>query len=147
MNNLNLFIIKSSLILFVFYIGFWLFLRKSSYFKLNRIYLLSGLILSLIIPFLNFQLHESAQTEIFITLDSIDISSNKILNTSQNAIDWFGFFPIFYYSIAVLLTFKFLFQLFSLINLFLHSEKEKQNGFNLILTNKNNANFSFFNYA
>ena len=44
---------ESAVCLALFYGAFWLFLKKETYFHLNRFYLISSLLLSLIIPLLN----------------------------------------------------------------------------------------------
>ena len=139
------YILKSSISILVFYVSYRFVLRKTTYFKQNRLFLLIGLVISLIIPFLDFQFYETAQTEMFVTLDSIDIGAIYVSET-RNIFDNYSFIELFYFLIVILLLFQFLFQFSSLINLFFHSEKEKRNGYILVLTNKNNANFSFFNY-
>jgi len=49
-------IIESAIMLAVFYLLYNLTLKKETFFKLNRLYLISSLIFSIIIPFLNFDL-------------------------------------------------------------------------------------------
>ena len=100
MINIDEYILKSSLILLVFYIGYWLFLRKSTFFKINRLYLLSGLVISLIIPFINFQLSEVTQTEMFITLDSIDVGANYVISKNPD-IDWSNYLAVFYLALLI----------------------------------------------
>ena len=139
------YILKSSISILVFYVSYRFVLRKTTYFKQNRLFLLIGLIISLTIPFLDFQFHETTNTEFFVTLDSIDVGTTYVSDT-KNIFDNYSFIELFYFLIIVLLSFQFLFQFISLINLFFNSEKEKRNGYVLVLTNKNNANFSFFNY-
>jgi len=139
------YILKSSISILVFYVSYRFVLRKTTYFKQNRLFLLIGLIISLTIPFLDFQFHETTNTEFFVTLDSIDVGTSYVSDT-KNIFDNYSFIELFYFLIVVVLSFQFLFQFSSLINLFFHSEKEKRNGYVLVLTDKNNANFSFFNY-
>jgi len=54
MSHLISYLVESAVCLALFYGAFWLFLRKETYFRLNRFYLVSSLLLSLIIPLLNF---------------------------------------------------------------------------------------------
>lgn len=51
---LLLYLVKVSAVIAAFYLFFILFLSRSTFFRLNRIYLLSGLLLSFAIPFLSF---------------------------------------------------------------------------------------------
>ena len=46
-------IIESTLMLAVFYLFYKVFLKKETFFKMNRMYLMSSLLLAVTIPFLN----------------------------------------------------------------------------------------------
>lgn len=50
MTDFMFYVVESAACLALFYFGYWLFLRKETYFCLNRIYLVLSLIASLIIP-------------------------------------------------------------------------------------------------
>lgn len=45
-----MYLLESAACLGLFYVGFRLFLRKETYFKLNRVYLVCSLIFSMILP-------------------------------------------------------------------------------------------------
>jgi TonB family protein len=144
MIELNEFLLKSSIILIVFYAGYWFLLRKTTHFKLNRFYLLSGLLLSLSLPFMHFSIPEEYPTQVFITLDSIEVTA---VNTQADAqqFDYAGILKYIYFSIALLLVFRLIFQFYLIFRLYLSSEKEKIDKKIVLKTDKNNAAFSFFN--
>ena len=50
MTSFALYLLESASCLALFYVGFRLFLRKETFFKLNRVYLVFSLIFSLILP-------------------------------------------------------------------------------------------------
>jgi hypothetical protein len=50
------FTLKASVSLAVFYLFYLVFLRRLTFFRINRFFLLSGLVLSLIIPLIKLQL-------------------------------------------------------------------------------------------
>ena len=52
MNEFGVFLYESGISLSVLYIFYWFLLRKETYFSLNRIILVSTLLLALIIPFI-----------------------------------------------------------------------------------------------
>ncbi len=147
MIELNEFLIKSSIVLLVFYLGYWFLLRKGTHFKLNRFYLLAGLIFSLIIPFLSFQLPNNGASDIFVTLDSIDISANGQLIKPDKEYVLVDFMQLFYFSVGFVLFFRILFQFYLLIKMFVQSETEMVGTTKVVITNKNNAVFSFFNFV
>jgi len=145
MIELDEFLLKSSIVLLVFYVGYWFLLRKGTHFKLNRIYLLAGLIFSMLIPFLNFQLPSDSTSEIFITLDSIDISANGQLIKQEIEFGFINFLQVFYFSIIFILFTRILIQFYLLLKMFVHSETEMIGDAQVVITNKQNAVFSFFN--
>lgn len=51
MEALLIYLLKSSLSLALFYLFYWFFLRKETFYRLNRIYLLGSMVLSIILPF------------------------------------------------------------------------------------------------
>ncbi len=53
MNSLIRYILETGICLALFYSGYWIFLKKETYFNLNRIYLVFSVIFSFIIPTLN----------------------------------------------------------------------------------------------
>ncbi len=53
MNSLIQYILETGICLALFYFGYWIFLKKETYFNLNRIYLVFSVIFSFIIPTLN----------------------------------------------------------------------------------------------
>jgi TonB family protein len=55
MNNFWIYLLKSGLALWLFYGIYWLFLRKETFFSLNRYMLLGSVIFSFLLPFIHFE--------------------------------------------------------------------------------------------
>ncbi len=144
MMELNEFLLKSSIILIVFYAGYWFLLRKTTHFKLNRFYLLSGLFLSLSLPFMHFSIPGEYPAEVFITLDSIEVGAVYTQADAQ-MFDYAEILKYIYLSLALFFAFRLIFQFYLLFRLYLSSEKEKIDEKIVLKTDKNNAAFSFFN--
>ena len=140
------FLLKSSIILLVFYIGYWFLLSKNTHFKYNRYYLLIGLIFSLIVPFLSFQLPDNSTPEVFITLDSISVGASTVAETAKG-FDTMKILQILYFSILALMLIRLVIQFYLIFRLYKQSEKEIINGVNVFITDKQNAVFSFFNFV
>ncbi|MEN8122457.1 MAG: M56 family metallopeptidase [Bacteroidota bacterium] len=145
MIELNEFLIKSSIVLLVFYVGYWFLLRKGTHFRLNRFYLLIGLVFSVAIPFFSFQLPANNTSEIFVTLDSIDISANGQLIEPIEKYGFIDFIQLFYFSVVFVLFFRILIQFYLLLKIFVYSKIEILGNTKIVLTEKKNAVFSFFN--
>ncbi len=56
MNDLITYLLQSAAILSVLYSVYWLFLRKDTFFHVNRFYLLSSLLLSMVMPLLDIRI-------------------------------------------------------------------------------------------
>ena len=145
MIELNEFLLKSSIILLVFFAGYWFLLRKGTHFRLNRFYLLAGLLFSLLLPFFSFQLSGNSTSEIFVTLDSIDISANRQLIEPIEKYGFVDFIQVFYFSVVTILLFRVFIQFYLLLKMFIQSENERVGGTKVLITDKKNAVFSFFN--
>jgi hypothetical protein len=145
----------------VLFFGFYLlFLRKLTFFKINRFYLLVTLLLSFLIPALQFELkREMPEVE---TKVSADIPEVKPINSVPvqliqpimveyqpeltPKIDWLGLIPYAYGGTALLLLLICLWRLFALLK---HTSDYTKNGDGLKLISKTNGftNCSFFNYV
>jgi tetratricopeptide (TPR) repeat protein len=66
MNNLIIYSIEVAISLALFYSAFWLLLKKETFFKLNRFYLLSTVVISLLLPALNVRVVANSSNSSFI---------------------------------------------------------------------------------
>jgi hypothetical protein len=51
MKEIIFYFLKSGLWIFVFWTIYWIFLRKETFYKFNRFFLLFGLVFSFVLPF------------------------------------------------------------------------------------------------
>lgn len=72
MTGLILYLIKSTVYLSVFYIFFMLVMRRTTFFKLNRIIFLIGTLVCFILPFINLGFVSYENTPIGIIQDALD---------------------------------------------------------------------------
>jgi hypothetical protein len=145
----------------VLFFGFYLlFLRKLTFFKINRFYLLVTLLLSFVIPALQFEVkREMAVVETKVTADIPEVKPinsvpvqliQPIMVEYQPEltpkIDWLGLIPYAYGGTALLLLLICLWRLFALLK---HTSDYTKNGDGLKLISKTSGftNCSFFNYV
>lgn len=62
MNQLVPYLIKSTSILLILFVYYKLFLRKQTFFRLNRFYLLSTLLIAITTPFISIEIQSSVFT-------------------------------------------------------------------------------------
>lgn len=145
----------------VLFFGFYLLvLRKLTFFKINRFYLLATLLLSFIIPALQFEVKREitvVETEARVNIPEIEPLTQAPVQFIQPIvvkyqpevapkIDWMAVMYYFYGTTASLLLLVCLWRLFSLLK---HTNRYTKNGDGLKLITKTEGftNCSFFNYV
>lgn len=155
MSSFTSYFVQTIIALSIFYILYWLLLRKETFFRFNRYYFLINMVLALIIPFLNIGnflvLKES--TTIYVISGGYDYLQNVVMNNTlvyQNDIgENHGFIEymagIYFLGVAFLL-FRLVYQA---VLLFLKIRKARIieiSGSQIVLDEKVSSPFSFFSW-
>ncbi len=145
-----------SALFFAFYL---LVLRRLTFFKINRFYLLFALLLSFVIPTLHFTIEREVEVDPAIDMPVItqnesaieQIDFAPIITTApsipmEESFDWLSLLPYLYVSIVCSLLALATWRLFKLIN---HAKQNTQeiNGLKLVSKSEGFTNCSFFNYV
>ena len=146
-----LYILKVCICIIAFYAFYALVLRNSTFFLLNRLYLILGLFLSFIIPVLNISIFKSQSNNawsniIYPLLMESEYElfqpqnfSNHVITTNYSMI-----FPIIYFTGISVLLFKLLFSTIRILRVRNHSES-CQIGKRKVIKVDSDLPFSFFN--
>ncbi len=135
------YLFKSSALLAIFYAVYYFLLRKDTFFTINRHFLLVGIIISLLLPFLEFTTIKFIEEPDLYNSKS---TSSILTNTVSKSINWW-FYGFAFYSIGMLIFMtRFMIQLVSLKKLLRNTRTRKQGNYNLIEVNEDIAPFSFF---
>jgi len=148
MEALILYFIKANGLLLVFYLAYYFLLRKETFFSQNRWFLLSGLIVSVVLPMITFTktiwveptpvLYQSTSN------DSIPyIIENRVVHES---IDWNAILLNIYLTIAVVFAIRIIAELVSFFKILKYGKRVKSDKITLIDNESNRNPFSFFNY-
>lgn len=141
-----------SALFFAFYL---LVLRKLTFFKINRFYLLFSVVISFIIPALQFTIEREVEQRIEITqsiaLQDVDILTPIVVGTGQvdyEAIpfNWFTLLPYLYGGIVTCLLTLAAWRLFQLLK-HIKAPVKKINRLKLVVKRSGFTNCSFFNYV
>jgi len=145
MEAVFIYIAKSSSLMLMFYCAYYFLLRKETFFNSNRWFLLSGLIVSVILPLLTY-------TKV-IWIDAApnfdtNIQTTLISNTDSESVDFnWNYIILGLYGIGL---FVFLLKLaidFYSLNSIIKGKKIKQQAdFKFVDINENIAPFSYFEY-
>jgi uncharacterized protein (TIGR02145 family) len=160
------YIIKSSLSLLILFGLYWFLLRKEKLFKFNRFFLIFSIIFSLIIPFItipvNIQNHEVENNIVTVlnsSIPTINLNHNAFPNITNSTypeietptgrissgINLLEILSILYFSVVILLLFRFFKNIFFITHKLSLSEKANYSGYRIALLDHQVNPFCFFN--
>ena len=146
MNNFISYLVQSAVTLMVLYSVYWLFLRKDTFFHINRFYLLLTLLLSLIIPLFDFRLFSNTPiSSMIILLDPVIITPEKLEKVRSGNISWFEIAGVIYLTGVAIFTLRLVIQLFQLGMIVRRNKITRQEGMNIVFLDRGYSPFSFFN--
>lgn len=156
--NFNLVnIIESTLMLAVFYLFYEIFLKKETFFKINRLYLLSSLLFAVTIPFLNLTINifnsPGANSDFIHKLVGIKQGYNElnavIIYAYTGKLTWLVIqeYISFIYLTGVIISFVFfVFGLVKIVILIMRNKSEKQGKYRIVKTSESIFPFSLLKW-
>lgn len=138
------YLLKTSIVVTIFYTIYRIFLHKETFFMINRFFLLLGLSISFIIPTIIIPIYIKVEESISIVPIEPKIVSKEIIETSN--FNYLDLIIILYFIGVLFFTIRFIISLFSIITFLTKKEKTLKTNYRLITTNDNNAPFSFFKW-
>lgn len=135
--------IKASAVLCIFYVCYKWFLEKETFFNANRWFLLSGLVMASLLPFMVIP--------VYVEYMPMAFSENVLMveTNPQNTSNLFNISTIITWLYVMGLAFflgKLIVELTSLFSLIRTHKQKKENGFTFVETTNNMAPFSFFKW-
>jgi hypothetical protein len=140
-----------SVLFFAFYL---LVLRKLTFFKFNRFYLLVSVLLSFVIPATQITIDGEVTETVVVPVQTVDLGNAALPNAVITelkpipvvAFDWFALLPYLYASVVIALL---LLAAWRIINLLRHTTTQVKeiNGLKLVVKQTGFTNCSFFNYV
>lgn len=151
MNSLVNFLLESGISLSLFALAFLLFLRKETFFRTNRLFLLLSVTFSLLLPLVAIPVYTAVPTtlpEITVTpyrnlLETVIISSHKISGTVESFVLSSRLLVMLWLAGVVVMTLIFIFRIVQIVLIVRKSKTEDRAGYRLVLTGKENPPFSF----
>ncbi|RXR19326.1 peptidase M56 [Flavobacterium amnicola] len=148
MEAIFLFFLKASTLIGVYFLAYYLLLRKETFFTTNRWFLLAGLLTSVLMPlfFIKKVIWIERKEPTFNEMVQYSESGAAIPTPETFSIDWSQILIACYAIVVLFLIIKIAISLFSLFKLLNNKEVEKHDRFSLVDLNEDIAPFSFFNY-
>jgi len=146
MNELFIYLIKNGLSLIIFYAFYRIFLQKETFFILNRIYLLSSIFISALIPLISIKVPSSSNAIQYILLNTINIGELGIESAIIKQLSGLEIVLIIYFAVVGLLLIRFLLQItYFFVSIKKHRINRQYNS-KIISTDTNTSPFSFFGF-
>ncbi|WP_299129096.1 M56 family metallopeptidase [uncultured Winogradskyella sp.] len=142
------YLLKASAVVCIFYLCFQLVLKEETFFNHNRWFLLLGLVVALVFPFIVIPVYipiETMSLPIYLVEPTESIANYTPQNIEQ-PFNWVSLIPILYFIGFGVLCLQFLFQFVALILLFIKNPKTKDGIYTYIKINQNISPFSFFKW-
>lgn len=143
------YLVKSATILTMFYLIYMLFLRKETHFKAHRVYLILGVVASVLLPFLYFT------QSIHIDIPAVEYTTHPPITgltpthepvVIEEPFNWWNVAIAGYLLGSCIMLLRLFTQLGSLWMLITTNPSQKLNSFRYVRVNRRIAPFSFFNY-
>ena len=150
MEAFALYLLKSATWLSGFALIYFLFLRNERFFVLKRIYLISGILSSLIFPFISVHYQVEIPVPEVQTINASPVTDTGITSfqqASSSETPYYKYILLFLYLAGVLFfTFRLVIHLISLYKTIRRAEIDNCGFAKLITTSEFSSSFSFFNY-
>lgn len=148
MNALLIYLFKSSAALGAMYLVYYLFLRRDTFFMINRVYLLGSLMLAAVVPFIPF--HPASGGTIGPVVFALQPFSADLAAEpapSSAGLDVYEILLVIYLTGTALFLLRLMFQFFQIFRLVRKSEVKAEDMLTLVYTSRGYSPFSFFNYV
>ena len=145
MNDFILYLFESGVCLAFFYIVYWIFLKKETFFNLNRLFLVSSIGLSLIIPLIRISFPITFITSRPLLERTYSAGLTATPQTASLGVS--DILLLIYFTGAGFLLLRFGFKLLLVFLLIRKNGVQKCNGLKVVSIERNCSPFSFFNYV
>ena len=148
MENLLIYFLKVNGLIVLFYLMYVLFLRKETFFTSNRWYLISGLVLSLLLPLVTFTKTIWIEPEpiVYENVKPIINTTFETIPVEETPFDWTLLVIGAYSAIVGLVLLKIGIELISFYKKIQKQNKQKESDYTLVNSNSAENPFSFFSY-
>ena len=142
MNELGIYLIRASISMSLLYLVYWLFLRHETLFAVNRFYLLTALLLSLVLPLVTFKYSMAAPTDLIAGELSGSLQVVPILQQGRATS---AILPIIYFIGVALFFFRIMWQFVILFVLIVKNGIRDIGGVRVVYNKRFVLPFSFMN--
>jgi len=145
MDNLLIYLVRSFICLGILYLAWWLFMRKDTFFAINRYYLFTSILFSLLLPLFDFSsLTSFGSKSTRMILDTITVKPDDIQTVFFSNLTLFQTLTVIYLTGVGIFAIRFLIQLLQIYRMIKKYGISKTEGVKIVFTDSNYTPFSFF---
>lgn len=145
MGLFELYILKSTSLLSMLYLAYWLTIRNGSKYSLNRIFLLISLLLSAIVPILSFIPKDIVSDSYRNILEPLVINADLVSTSSAQTGNTLSLLAIIFLGGTTYFCLRFFSNISRIFYLYYRFPKYEFNGFKAVILDTDQAAFTFFN--
>lgn len=138
------FLIKVNIALVLFCLGYYLVLRKLTFYTLNRVYLITGILFSSAYPFIDLSVFARQHQEIVAPVQNVVIIWQAPAQNFVKQAAYWNWLEIAFWTGAAVFAARLLFQMVSLYRIHTRSSIKQINGQNVRVVNGDISPFSFW---
>ena len=154
MNSVVNFVLESGVSVALLALMYMLFLRKETFFRLNRIFLLFSVVFSILLPFLRLRVYEPQPTmlaEVTVTpyrnlLEAVTVYGRDFSGTLEQTISSSQIIILFYLAGLLFFLVRLVFRLLQILYLIRKNQVEYSGLVKFVYVNKDFSPFSFLGY-
>ncbi len=140
------FLWKSALIITLFYSFYKLFLHKETYFQSIRYFLLAGIVIAFILPFIIIPIYIDTEPIQLSQITNNTITNFSSANTPKSSLNLVTVLFYSYFAITAIFLIRFIVQLLSIATIILKNKSVKIGYYYYIETDGETSPLSFFNF-
>ena len=140
------YLLKSIAILSMFYLVYFIFLRKETFFSSSRYFFLSGIVFSILLPLVEFTMPVYLEQSSLLDFNEAMLLPNIEQTSSFETYDWFNLATIIYLTGLIIFILRFFLQIYSLHKLIGKYPLRIHNNFRFVEISEITSPFSFFKY-
>lgn len=147
MNQLPLYLLQSGASLVLLFVIYTVFLRKETFFGVNRAYLILSMLFSLLFPLLKFRFSFPAneETTFYVLLEAVTISASKVEETIIQHRSAAEYLMVIYFTGVAVFAARFLSQIIQILWIVHKYGITRHEGVRLVFIDSSYSPFSFFN--
>jgi TonB family protein len=124
---------------------YYLLFRKETFYRFNRIYLLTSVILSMVLPAIHLAPFQSDKGLLPVAIKSVTVMAYKVYAPAIETKQTFHLLPLLYCIIALLLIVYLAWQMTGILALIRHNNIKIVDGHKVVMLANGTHTFSFFN--